>query len=155
MNADSFNKEEVSISLSSKGYPLPIELRPLWRLGVMCLCISLLGSSKYGLSFIKLKVATWMLLRPQLWSGYEESLNDNTVRPASVGDDRNTDKAMELGFSKNLFFLDKNNFKLLPAGEELLALCSELRTFSNEEEFLISIKSKFTNAYVDRVMERE
>lgn len=142
----------AAVQVSDKGYPLPIELRPLWRLGIMCLCINILGSRSHGLNVNKLRVATWMLNRPQLWPEYLKSLLGGSIKVPVINVDSNTDKAIELGIVKKLFSFSGDNFYLLDAGKELLSLCDELGTFSSEIDFLESISSKFTSSYVDKVI---
>lgn len=142
----------AGIQVSDKGYPLPIELRPLWRLGIMCLCIRVLGSTAHGLNVNKLRVATWMLNRPQLWPEYSKSLFGDKIKLPSINVDSNTDKAIEIGIVKKLFSFSGDNVRLLDAGYDLLSLCDELETFSNENDFLDSISSKFTSSYVNMIM---
>lgn len=149
---ESIRDINAAIQVSDKGYPLPIELRPLWRLGIMCLCVRQLGSTAHGLNINKLRVATWMLNRPQLWSEYMHSITGDCVKIPAINIDSNTDKAIELGIIKKLFSFSGDNVHLLDAGYDLLSLCDELETFSNEVEFLSSINSKFTSSYVNMIM---
>lgn len=149
---DGIKNINAAIQVSDKGYPLPIELRPLWRLGIMCLCIKVLGTTAHGLNVNKLRVATWMLNRPQLWDEYYKSMSSEQVKLPTINIDSNTDKAIELGMAKSFFSFSGDNVSLLETGNELLSLCDELDTFSKENDFLNTIKSKFTSSYINKIM---
>lgn len=144
--------EKAKVIFNDGGYPIPIEQRPLWRLGLMCLCIHYLGSNTYGLSLIKLKLATWMLIREQDWSYYHEVLNDLSVKPNFFKDDAYTERTIELGMVKKFFMFEGKNLKLLECGHSLISLSLELDLFQSEIEFLNTIKAKFTDSFVNRVM---
>ncbi|ELI8020181.1 hypothetical protein ACX1H4_14910 [Yersinia enterocolitica] len=152
MNDNHTREANASIIISDKGYPLPIELRPLWRLGIMCLCIRVLGTDIHGLNINKLRVATWMLNRPQLWGEYYKSLYSKNEKIPSISIDSNTDKAIELGIAKEFFIFNNESIKLIEIGKSLLEICDELGTYTRENEFLLSISSKFTNTYIKRVV---
>lgn len=147
------NDKPAELFFSNSGYPLPIEKRPLWRLCLMCLCIKYLGREDTGLNIMKLKIATWMLIRPLRWTEYIESAYHGTRSNNLIGSDNDTDRAIELGLRKEIFTLNgKKNISLLSDGDEILELCEEINAFQAEIEFIKTMKSKFTDAFINKVM---
>ncbi len=147
------NNNPAEVFFSDSGYPLPIEKRPLWRLCLMCLCIKHLGRADTGLNITKLKIATWMLIRPQRWDEYIECAYHGSRSNHMIGSDYDTDKAIELGLRKGLFeFNGKHNISLLPGGDDVLELCNDIDAFKAEIEFIKTIKSKLTDAFINKIM---
>ncbi|MBS4719632.1 hypothetical protein J4G62_05125 [Aeromonas caviae] len=147
------NDKPTEVLFSDSGYPLPIEKRPLWRLCLMCLCIKSFGRAETGLNITKLKISTWMLIRSQRWSEYIDSAYNDIKLNHSVGADYDTDRSIELGLRREFFALSgKNNIVLLQRGEELLDLCDEVGAFISEIDFIKTIKPKFTDAFIYKLM---
>lgn len=139
---------------SDAGYPLPIELRPIWRIGLMCVAINTVGTDGVSLKLTKMRVLLWMLIRPQNWSSYFDSLHSYSNSIVSMSSDKSTDKAVELAMAKGFLQLDSDTLTLGEEGYKLLQLVNDLNLFNSEVEFLLSVKNKVTEKYIKRILGR-
>tara|TARA_R110001599_G_scaffold181261_1_gene374039 strand:+ start:18658 stop:19134 length:477 start_codon:yes stop_codon:yes gene_type:complete len=153
-NKDDQLKTATAI-FSDSGYPLPIELRPIWRIGLMCVAIHAIGTDGVSLKLNKMRVILWMLIRPQNWGDYYDSLHLYSNSILSMSSDRSTDKAIELAIAKNFLQLDSEALILGEEGYKLLQLAHDLSLFNSEVEFLLSIKNKVTDKYIKRILGQE
>ncbi|MCL1075488.1 hypothetical protein [Shewanella dokdonensis] len=144
-NIDS--KKKAKPVISDAGYPLPIELRPIWRIALMCLAISIVGSDN-SLKLNKVRVFLWMLIRPKKWDGYYESLHAYNSSVFSMSSDKSTDVAIEIAIAKGFVKLESDSLVLDSEGYRLIDLISEIDIFKNEVEFVESIKNKVTDKYI-------
>lgn len=146
------NTRKATALISDAGYPLPIELRPIWRIGLICLAIQ--ESSKDGqtLKLNKVRFLLWMLIRPQKWDSYYDCLHGYDDSIISMSSDKSTEKAVELAISKNFVRLDSDSLTLSVEGDNLLQLARDLKMFQRETEFLHTIKNKVTDTYIKRIL---
>jgi len=153
MNNDKELQHKTATAIfSDTGYPLPIELRPIWRIGLMCIAINAVGTGGISLKITKMRVLLWMLIRPQNWSDYYDSLHSYSNSVLSMSSDKSTDKAIELAMAKGFLQLDSETLTLGEEGYKLLQLVNDLNLFSSEVEFLLSIKNKVTENYIKRIL---
>jgi len=138
--------------ISDAGYPIPIELRPIWRIGLMCIAIQIASSNGESLKLNKVRVFLWMLIRPKNWSSYYDSLHSYDSSVFSISSDKSTDTAIELAIAKGFVKLDSDSLILDSEAYNLLQLIRDLNMFHSEIEFLHSVKSKVTDKYIKRIL---
>jgi hypothetical protein len=138
--------------ISDAGYPLPIELRPIWRIGLICLSIQLAGAKAGTLKLNKARLFLWMLIRPKNWDSYYCSLHSYDSSTFSMSSDKSTETAIELAIAKGFVKLESDSLVLDSEGLKLLQLTRDLNIFQSEIDFLQSIKSKVTEKYIKRVL---
>lgn len=96
----------TKIIVSDKRYPLPIEMRPLWRMCLILVSIIVVSGEKKYLDNKKLNILVWMLIRRGKWGEYEDYLLDRNDKIPLVSIDAATYKALELLLSKDCVALD-------------------------------------------------
>tara|TARA_R110002049_G_scaffold309141_1_gene517570 strand:+ start:13183 stop:13446 length:264 start_codon:yes stop_codon:yes gene_type:complete len=64
--------------ISDKAYPVPIEMRPLWRICLIVTSIAVVSGDKKYLDSKKVNILVWMLIRKKRWEEYEKYLLDRT-----------------------------------------------------------------------------
>ncbi len=138
------------VRTSGQGFPLPIELRPLWRIALIVLSVNSLKDKSGYAPINKIKIATWMLNRKNLWSFYVESLEDKASFVIALDD--SDEKAINICMVKELIFLRDDKLGLTDLGVALTStICSE-NIFPDEREFLTEISKKLTNAAVSKIL---
>lgn len=147
-----FQHKTARAIFSDSGYPLPIELRPIWRIGLMCVAINAIGTDGISLKLTKMRVLLWMLIRPQNWSDYYDSLHSYSNSILSMSSDKSTDKAIELAMAKGFLKLESETLMLGEEGYKLLQLVNDLNLFNSEVDFLLSVKNKVTEKYIKRIL---
>ncbi|SEI12051.1 hypothetical protein SAMN05660691_03889 [Rheinheimera pacifica] len=133
-------------------FPLPIEQRPLWRIGLICLCIHICGDNESRLKLNKMRVLLWMLIRPKRWASYIDTINRADANKLLIASDSSTDKALELGFAKNFFSTDDGRVILGDQGKSMLDIIANNGIFVEETVFLTEIKSKVSDVYIKRIL---
>lgn len=142
-------QNNVKVIISNVGIPVPIENRPLWRLLITCYCIKLLSSDGIGLPIAKIRVASWMVLRPMKWGEYKDFLYGYNNNPPSIMPDRNVDKTIELGVAKGYFSISgSGRVELLEGSTNLMDMADSIQILLDEKEFLADIKQKLTDKMV-------
>ena len=54
---------KVKTIISDKSYPLPIEMRPLWRICLIVVTLAVVSGDKRYLDVKKVNILVWMLIR--------------------------------------------------------------------------------------------
>jgi hypothetical protein len=137
---------------SNKPFPLPIEMRPLWRISLIVLAVSVVGKEKGYLSFKKVSILVWMLIRHKRWQEYREFLVSRSSDIPFISADKSTYRAIELAAAKDMLRIEGGKLWILKGGLELHALLNENGLMSDEIEFLSSFGGKLTDSKVKRIM---
>lgn len=89
--------ESVNIKpvISDKPYPVPIEMRPLWRICLIVVSIAVVSGEKSYLDIKKVNILVWMLIRRTRWDEYERFLVGQSNDIPLVSVDTATYKAVE------------------------------------------------------------
>lgn len=147
------NKSLVKPEVSIGEQPIPIENRPIWRIGLICLAISILSGKNNAVSTNKVRLTVWMLSRPHLWKQYEDFfLNDGRHSTPLLAPDNSTQIALNISESKNLIAFSDNGISLTEEGLTLINSMTSIDMFKGESSFLKSIKPKLTNKALQTIM---
>lgn len=146
------NSQTTQVVFSDLGFPVPVEQRPLWRLSIICCCISTLGKPESGLNLNKVRVACWMLIRKHLWQQYIDYVCYGNGKKPKVAVDRATDRAIELGLEKDFFSLINGRLVISDNGALLMKISEENTLFTEEKDFLIYIKTKLTDKVIKNII---
>ncbi|NNB47061.1 hypothetical protein [Pseudomonas chlororaphis] len=147
---DSTITHQPKLQISDQGYPLPIEMRPLWRISLIIITIQHLQDKHGQITINKIKVAIWMLIRKQQWNFYIEKLSNKDTFDISI--DRSDEKAIELCLAKNLITLQDSKLQSTESGLSLNSLINEEKLLIDEINFLKSISSSLTNTAVSKIL---
>ena len=131
------NNKQNRLIISDKPYSVPIEMRPLWRIGLIVISIYVVSGNKKYLDIKKLNILVWMLIRSERWSEYSSYLNGERVKTPLVSVDTSTYKATEYAIAKKLVKLDEGRLHLTKTGDNLYSLFKENDVMKEEIEFLV------------------
>jgi hypothetical protein len=145
---------EASVVFGESSYPVPIEQRPLWRLGLLCHSVKYLSDKNNEIRLDKARVSIWMLIRPLLWEKYYKHIISKNFNGIEISTDKSTEKTFNIGMSKNFITINGDKISLTTQGEKIIELSSELKIFSEEIEFLSTIKTKLTDGFVTRIVSK-
>lgn len=138
--------------ISDKPYPVPIEMRPLWRISLIVIAIQAVSREKQYLDIRKVNILVWMLIRREKWAEYVEYLYDRSRDVPLVSVDTATYRAVELAVGKEFVAIDNGRLYLLPAGQELYSIILDHELMSDELEFLSEYGRKLTEFKVRGLM---
>lgn len=147
MNSD----REVTPIISDKPYPIPIEMRPLWRISLIVICIIRVSSDKKYLDSKKLNILIWMLIRKNRWPEYEKYLKDQTLDIPLISVDTATFKAIEMCAAKGYVTLSEGRVHLTDIGEDFYKLIIKSEVMLDELDFLDNFGKKLTDVKAKRL----
>lgn len=131
------NKElNVKPIISDKPYSVSIEMRPLWRICLILICVSVVSGDKKYLNSKKVNILVWMLIRKNRWQEYEDYLLSKSKDIPLVSIDTATFKAMELAIAKGFLSLDSEKVFVTERGDDLFSILIENNIMEEEVSFL-------------------
>lgn len=139
---------------SEKNHPIPIEMRPIWRMSLIVIAILKVSGSKKYLDMTKLNILVWMLIRKAHWDEYSDYLSDRTLDLPFISVDTSTYKAVEYSVAKDFVSLKNGRLYVNVLGEELCSLIDVNELFREEVEFLSKYGKKLTDGKVKGLMGR-
>lgn len=143
-------EQNVKVVVSDKPHSVLIEMRPLWRICLILICISVVSGEKKYLNSKKINILVWMLIRKNKWLEYEEYLLgrlDGNIPLVSV--DTATFKAVEFSIAKGFLTLENDRIFVTKNGEELFSLLIENDIMADEIDFLKRLGKKLTDSKVN------
>ncbi|MGY8812675.1 MAG: hypothetical protein ACKVK5_16750 [Pseudomonadales bacterium] len=142
------NERIIRPMISDKPYSIPIEMRPLWRIGLIIISIIRVGGEKKYLDTKKLNILVWMLIRKNRWPEYEGYLKEQVVDIPLISVDTATYKAAEICMAKSLVSLSEGRFYITAAGEGIYRTIVENAVMQEELDFLDGLGKKLTDVKV-------
>lgn len=140
------NKElNVKPIVSDKPYSVSIEMRPLWRICLILICISVVSGDKKYLNSKKVNILVWMLIRKNRWQEYEDYLLNRSENIPLVSIDTATFKAVEFSIAKGFLSLENDKIFVTDTGEELFSLLVENNIMDEEVCFLKQLGKKLSD----------
>lgn len=130
--------------ISDKPYPIPIEMRPLWRIGLIICAIVVTAKDKRYLDLKKTNILVWMLIRRQCWPEYEAFLSGRERDVPLVSVDTATYKAVEFAIAKGFLRLESGRLHLTDSADEIYSILSEHEIMHDEIAFLIENGRRLT-----------
>lgn len=146
------NNKSIKISINNKPYPVPVEMRPLWRIGLVVLIVKRMNLLKKSVDLKKLNVTLWMLIRSHDWEIFQIFLNSNSKTPPFITSDQANYIAIELAFNKELIKFNEEKIITTKNGDLFFNFIIENSIFSNELNFINQNSSSFTNVKIDQIM---
>ena len=138
----------VRATISDKPYPVPIEMRPLWRICLIVIAIAVVSGEKRYLDVKKINILVWMLIRKTRWNKYESFLIGRSKDIPLVSVDTATYKAVEFAIAKEFITLDSGRLYLTKNSDDLFSLLKENQIMGDEIEFLSMNGKKLTDKKV-------
>ncbi len=142
--------EDVTVKtvISDKSYPVPIEMRPMWRICLIVVALALVGGDKRYLDIKKVNILVWMLIRQARWDEYEEFLIGRSADIPLVSVDTATYKAVEFAIAKGFVALDSGRLYMTQSSDELYSLLTENQIMGEEIKFLSENGKRLTDRKV-------
>ena len=137
---------QTKIFIDNKPYPIPIEMRPLWRICLILICIQIVGAEKNYLSIKKINILVWMLIRKTKWPEYINYLLDLEKNIPLVSADKSTYKAIEFAVAKKLIKMQDDRLHMEPNGINLINLVITNKIMDHEVDFLAQYGKKLTDS---------
>lgn len=138
------NELKIKPVISNKPYSIPIEMRPLWRICLIIICINFVDSGKDYLSSKKVNILVWMLIRKNNWQKYEDYLLGRSSQLPLISIDTATFKAVEFSVAKEFIRIEKDRFYITQTGRELVSILNENKIMDGEITFLSNLGKKLT-----------
>lgn len=144
------NKElNVRPVVSDKPYSISIEMRPLWRISLILICVYVVSGDKKYLNSKKVNILVWMLIRKNRWLEYEDYLLKRSINIPLVSIDTATFKAMEFSIARDFLSLDGDRVFITGSGEALFSALIENNIMDDEIDFLKRLGRKLSDAKVN------
>lgn len=128
--------DSIRASFTDKPYPVPIELRPLWRIALLVSTIAIVAGNKKYLDLNKANILVWMLIRSRRWREYEDFLCGRTNELPLISVDTATYKAVEFSIAKQFLALQSSRLYLEEYGNELFEVIVRSEILREERAFL-------------------
>ncbi|MDT8399514.1 MAG: hypothetical protein RQ899_12935 [Pseudomonadales bacterium] len=126
----------TKVVISDRPFPVPIEMRPLWRICLILLSIFTVSQEKEYLDIKKINILVWMLIRKSKWGEYEDFLSGRSVDLPLVSVDTASYKAVEFAIAKEFVELKAGRLYLAEKGKTLIALLRGNEIMADEHGFL-------------------
>lgn len=142
--------EDVHVKpvISDKPYPVPIEMRPLWRICLIAISIAVVSGEKRYLDIKKVNILVWMLIRRARWDEYEKFLIGGSTNIPLVSVDTATYKAVEYSLAKEFVTLDSGRLHMTAKCDELFSLLRVNDIMQDEVSFLTANGKRLTDKKV-------
>lgn len=142
------------VTIDTKGYAIPIEMRPIWRISMIVLVVALLEKNASSLDLRKLNVLIWMLIRKNRWEEYRSYLLGQSNDLPFISVDTSTYKALEFAMAKDFTKIENSKIVLLDKGIRLFDLLRENEILLDEMAFVSEIGKKLTQKKLDELSGR-
>lgn len=141
-------ENKIRVINEKKPYSVPIEMRPLWRICLIVVCILCVSQDKKYLSIKKVNILVWILIRKKMWSEYEDYLLGRLPKAPLISVDTATYKAIEISIAKGILILEQDRLYVASAGESLFKTIMENEIMAEEIGFLNSVGSKLSESKI-------
>ena len=138
----------VRTVISDKSYPVPIEMRPLWRICLIVISLAVVSGEKRYLDVKKVNILVWMLIRRARWDEYEGFLTGRTFDIPLVSVDTATYKAVEFAIAKEFVTLEAGRLHMTKNSDELYSLLIKNDIMTAEIDYLTRNGKKLTDRKV-------
>jgi len=138
-------ERKIKPIISDKPYPVPVEMRPLWRICLIIISIIVVSGNKKCLDQKKVNILVWMLIRKNRWEEYEEYFLGRSQDVPLVSVDTATYKAVEFSIAKNFVKLEDGRLCITTHGEELFSVLVRNNIMGEEIVFLEQVGKKLTD----------
>ncbi len=139
---------KVKTIISDKSYPLPIEMRPLWRICLIVISSAVVSSDKRYLVVKKVNILVWMLIRRARWNEYESFLHGHSKDIPLVSVDTAMYKAVEFAIAKEFVTLEAGRIHMTKNADDLYSLLMENGIMEAEIAYLTKNGKKLTDRKV-------
>jgi hypothetical protein len=138
-------EQKINVIIDNKPYPIPIEMRPLWRVCLILICIAVVSGDKRYLSSKKINILVWMLIRKNKWPDYGDYLTDRVIDSPMISVDTATFRGIEFAKAKGFLYFDSEKIYITDSGYDLYLILLENDIMRDEIHFLEEYGNKVTD----------
>lgn len=147
----SFDNSAMKIKFIRRPAPVFVEHRPIYKIGQIIL-ILYLSSRAYKSSLTRLHLFNWVLKEQRRKENLINSLKGGNLKISAWGFDPALTIAIRFAIAEKLLFEESTGYKLSEKGIQFSKeIMSDSSLFTQEKEFLVSIKKGLTEAMVESV----
>lgn len=146
------SNKTIKVAINNKPYPVPVEMRPLWRIGLVVLIVKRMNIVNKSLDLKKLNVILWMLIRSHSWENFKIFLKNSDQIPPFITSDQANYIAIELAFNKDLIKFNEDKISTTKNGDIFFEQIIENSIFTSELKFINDNLSYFTNVKIEQIM---
>ncbi|MDR7088592.1 hypothetical protein [Cellvibrio fibrivorans] len=147
-------ENKIRVINEKKPYSVPIEMRPLWRICLIVVCVLCVSQDKKYLNLKKVNILVWILIRKKMWSEYEDYLLGRSSKVPLISVDTATYKAIEISIAKGILNLERDRLYVASAGDNLFKTIMENEIMAEEISFLNSVGSKLSESKIKEMTGR-
>lgn len=149
------SETSIKLQVTGKNYPIPIEMRPIWRVSILLVILAEVGKSKGYLDLTKLNVLIWMVIRRKNWEKYADFLTDQNHKVPLVSVDTATYKAIEIAVSRKMIKIEGKKIYLIETGRHFYSVIKQHSILTDEIDFLNEYGRKLTLKKVNLLTGKE
>lgn len=140
---------KFKVKINNKPYPIPVEMRPLWRISLIIIICKIFEKNKKPLNLKKLTVLLWLVIRDQEWANFKNFIERKSYPPPFIASDEANYIAIEIGFQKNLISYDKDKVKATDLANDLYENIVSNNLFNEERDFVELYLTKLSNDKIE------
>ena len=144
--------ENRKVLINNRPYPIPIEMRPLWRISLVILIVHIITANNKNVDLRKLNILLWMVIRNHDWGTFKKFLFDKDTKAPFISTDQANYLAIELAFKKDLIQFSNQKIVLTDQAHLFVLILEENKLFISERFFLENIFSKLTVEKINLIM---
>lgn len=142
----------LKIKIDNKPYPVPVEMRPLWRIGLVVIIVKTMMIKNKTIDLKKLNVMLWMLIRNQEWEKFKKFLIEKDQPAPFISSDQANYIAIELTFKKNLIRFDQDKIETTYLADNFYNHILQNSLFNAEINFLDDYLSKISFEKIEKML---
>ena len=142
----------LKLKIDNKPYPVPVEMRPLWRISLVIIIVKTLLLKNKTIDLKKLNVMVWMLIRNKEWEKFKNFLIEKDQPAPFISSDQANYIAIELTFKKNLIIFNKEKIETTELADKFYTNILEHNLFKAEINFIEQYLSKITFDKIEKML---
>ncbi|WP_349929433.1 hypothetical protein ABJ384_05705 [Acinetobacter sp. A1-4-2] len=144
--------KSLKIKINNKPYPVPVEMRPLWRISLVVIIVKTMIIKNKTIDLKKLNVMLWMLIRNQEWEKFKKFLIEKDQPAPFISSDQANYIAIELTFKKDLIKFNQEKIETTYLADNFYVHILEHGLFSAEINFIENYLSKISFDKIEKML---
>lgn len=144
--------KSLKIKINNKPYPVPVEMRPLWRISLVVIIVKTMIIKNKTIDLKKLNVMLWMLIRNQEWEKFKNFLIEKDQPAPFISSDQANYIAIELTFKKDLIRFNHEKIETTYLADNFYVHIIEHGLFSDEINFIENYLSKISFDKIEKML---
>jgi len=144
--------KSLKIKIDNKPYPVPVEMRPLWRISLVIIIVKTMNLKNKTIDLKKLNIMLWMLIRNQEWEKFKKFLIEKDQAAPFISSDQANYIAIELTFKKDLIRFDNEKIETTCLADNFYKHILENSLFSAEINFIENYLSKISFDKIEKML---